>query len=327
MLLVVMTHVSGFVLGSDNDANFHYYIKQFRMPLFFFVSGFVFYKNKIKWSSSDIITFLKKKITVQIITPFIFLLCYIHIKDIALMDSLRDVDKSGYWFTFTLFNYFILYILSQKCFDLFNISDKYRFTLLFLLGILLYNNFPINIIFRMGYSSVINYLGLTHLNYFIFFLFGCCIKKHFKQFENTIDKTALIIIAVAIYFFVNLFIDIENLNKHIQTNISLILGVCGILIIFSLFRKHQTYFSSNNKIPNLLKFIGKRTLDIYLIHYFLIPFNMYKICPFFVKNNIPIIEFTVTFGITILIVAGSLAISSALRINNTMAHYLFGAKK
>ena len=327
MLLVVMTHVSGFVLGSDGEANYHYYIRQFRMPLFFFVSGFVFYKNCLKWNLSNTTRFLKKKINVQIITPFIFLLCYVHTKEIALIDSLKDVYKSGYWFTFTLFNYFILYILSQKIFDLFKIGDIWRFTLLILSGISLYNHFPINILYRMGYSTEISLLGLTQLKYFIYFIIGCLTKKHFRLFENSIDKTPLIIIAIALYFLINIFVDINELNRYTQNNITLLLGLCGITIVFSLFRKHQATFSSNNRISNLLKIIGSRTLDIYLIHYFFIPFNLYEAFPLFVENDIPIIEFATTLAITTLIVAASLAISSILRINNTMAHYLFGAKK
>ena len=327
MLLVVMTHVSGFVLGSDGEANYHYYIKQFRMPLFFFVSGFVFYKENMKWNLDNITRFLKKKITVQIITPFIFLLCYIYIKDIALKDSLKDIYKSGYWFTFTLFNYFILYILSQKIFDILKINDKWRFALLILFGISLYNSFPINILFRMGYSTAISFLGLTQLKYFIYFITGCLVKKNFALFENTIDKTPLIIIAITFYFLTNIFIDINGLNHHIQNNITLLLGMCGIIIIFSLFRKHKATFSSDNKISKLLKFIGTRTLDIYLIHYFFIPYKLYEAFPLFVENDIPIIEFATTLGISALIITGCLVISSILRINDAMAHYLFGAKK
>ena len=327
MLLVVMSHVSTFTFGTGSAGSINIYLQQFRMPLFFFVSGFVFYKDNFKWNISNIVTFLKKKITVQIITPLIFLLCYIHVKDIPFMSSLKDVSKSGYWFTFTLFNYFLIYIVTQKILDLFKTGEKWRFPILILLGISLYNNFPINIPYRMGYSTEIYILGLAKLQCFLFFIIGCFIKKHFRQFENTIDKTPLIICAIAIYFTINLFVETENLNHHIKNNISLLLGVCGILIVFSLFRKHQTYFSSNNRISNLLKFIGKRTLDIYLLHYFLLPVYTYKNFPIFIENNFPIIEFAASLALTSLIVAGCLAISSVLRINSTMAHYMFGAKK
>ena len=328
MILVVLTHVSGFVFNAENEANFHFYLKQFRMPLFFFVSGFVFYKENFKWDISNIITFLKKKVPVQIISPFIFLLCYIYIKEISITNALTDCDKVGYWFTFTLFSYFIIYILAQKIFDLLNIDTKYRVIFLILVGISLYYNFPINLLFRAGIPlTILNLLGLTRLQFFIFFICGACVKKYFKQFEYALDNTLLTAIAVATYFIVNIFANTSNINHHIQNSISLLLAICGIIIIFSLFRKHQSTFSQNNRISNTLKFIGKRTLDIYLIHYFFIPFGLHKVFPFFENNNVPVIEFIASLLVTAIVIAASLAISSVLRINNTLAHYLFGAKK
>ena len=63
MILVVLTHVANFDFGVNviQDGNFHFYLKQFRMPLFFFVSGFLFYKNNFVWNLTNIKTFLSKK--------------------------------------------------------------------------------------------------------------------------------------------------------------------------------------------------------------------------------------------------------------------------
>ena len=327
MLLVVMTHVSGFALNASSG-NYHQYFLQFRMPLFFFVSGFVFYKDNFKWTLNNIGTFLKKKIPVQIISPFIFLLCYTFFMNKSLIDALKSPTKIGYWFTFTLFQYFILYILLQKTFDLFKAKTSWRFATLGIIGFLLFNHIPNNFLFRMGFSlQELSLFGLPQMKYFIFFVSGTYIKKYFKQFEYAIDNTPLTTFAVATFFLINIFLDTSNINNHISRNISLLLSLCGIIIIFSLFRKNKDIFSSDNKISKSLKFIGKRTLDIYLIHYFFIPFNLYKTFSFFTENNQPLIEFAASLFITGLIIIACLTISSVLRINNTMAHYLFGAKK
>ena len=47
MVLVVLTHVSSFGLGMYGSDTFSYskIFAEFRMPLFFFVSGFVLYKS------------------------------------------------------------------------------------------------------------------------------------------------------------------------------------------------------------------------------------------------------------------------------------------
>ena len=75
ILLVVMWHVSYFGLGFDSSDTFNlqqYVFVPLRMPLFFFVSGFLMYKAAFQWNYSNTAQFLKKKVLVQVISPLIF---------------------------------------------------------------------------------------------------------------------------------------------------------------------------------------------------------------------------------------------------------------
>ena len=72
ILLVVMWHVSYFGLGFDSSDTFNlqqYVFVPLRMPLFFFVSGFLMYKAAFQWNYSNTAQFLKKKVLVQVISP------------------------------------------------------------------------------------------------------------------------------------------------------------------------------------------------------------------------------------------------------------------
>ena len=74
-----------------------------------------------------------------------------------------------------------------------------------------------------------------------------------------------------------------------------------------------------------MQYVGRRTLDSYLIHCFLLPrylseFTLFKDYPR------PIIEFAVSSLIAIIIIAMCLLISNIIRLSPTLAHFLFGAK-
>lgn len=74
MMLVVMYHVVNFCLGGFAESfSFNQMMGEFRMPLFFFVSGFLLYRSHYIWNTQGIFSFLRKKIFVQIISPFLFL--------------------------------------------------------------------------------------------------------------------------------------------------------------------------------------------------------------------------------------------------------------
>lgn len=115
MLLVVVSHVSVFCLGLYGSNTFSYgnILSEFRMPLFFFVSGFVFYKSNFVWNNVNSLSFLKKKIGVQVIFPLIFLFASAYTRNLQIDDMITDYQKGGYWFTFVLLEYFIIYILLQ----------------------------------------------------------------------------------------------------------------------------------------------------------------------------------------------------------------------
>ena len=331
MILVILNHVAAYNLGIDvfSEGNFHYYLRLFRMPLFFFVSGFVFYKASFFDDVKKIFTFIKKKFIVQIISPFIFLVFYIYYRDLPFVESIMSDTKAGYWFTFTLFNYFLLYIIARYILKVFKIQEQYSLIILLLIGVLLYNfsaHYYTSKIFNLP-KDILYFIGAGRLHYFFFFVLGIITRKNFKQFQGALDKTLIVAIAATVYFGFNIFTNYSELNDFVRKNIFLLLGICGIILVFSFFRKNEQYFSQNNPLSNTLKFIGKRTLDLYLLHFFFLSFNLPKIFPFFTENNLPLWEFTLSLIMTAAVMAACLFISSVLRIDSTMAHYLFGAKK
>ena len=126
----------------------------------------------------------------------------------------------------------------------------------------------------------------------------------------------------ALYFLVNAFRDLITVNDLI---VSLSLSLSGLIIVFSFFRKKQNLFTQDKVLGKSLQYIGRRTLDIYLIHYFLIPNNL-DIVTVFVDHPMPIIEATASLLVTLLIIAVSLLISNIIRLSPFLAHWMFGAK-
>lgn len=328
MILVVINHVALFCLDVNTveEGTFHYYLKQFRMPLFFFVSGFVLYKKDFIWNFTNSLKFLKKKVPVQIISPLIFFLLLIYIHGNTFSSAIVDTSKCGYWFTFTLFEFFLIYILLQNLFLVTKLNrSKIGSTLLLLTALVL--SFSHKIPEILPYDNFWGLIGITNFIYFLFFVLGTFVRKHFNKFEYLLDNTPIILVCVTFYFISNILSDLVPFFQGKDFIKAKLLAICGIVIIFSLFRKYGDVFTKDTAFAKTLKFIGRRTLDIYLLHYFFIPRNLSKVLPIFADNNIPLIEFAVSLLFATLVIGACLCISCILRLSPTMAYYLFGAKK
>ena len=106
MFLVVLAHSAAFCFGGLDGNIFIQVFQSFRMPLFFFISGFVFFKSERFWSGKECYNFMKKKFSVQIISPLLFLLAYTYVFRLDFCTGIQTPMKMGYWFTFTLFEFY-----------------------------------------------------------------------------------------------------------------------------------------------------------------------------------------------------------------------------
>lgn len=103
MILVVFAHIINYGYHitdakAETMDTFNNLFIRFRMPLFFFISGFVLYKQERIWDKPFIKDFIKKKFFVQIVPTFIFLFLFAYLYNINYIGSLSEM-KSGYWFT------------------------------------------------------------------------------------------------------------------------------------------------------------------------------------------------------------------------------------
>ena len=77
---------------------------------------------------------------------------------------------------------------------------------------------------------------------------------------------------------------------------------------------------------SFIKFVGTRTLDIYLIHYFFLPRFLIACSPWFHAHS-SIVQFLTIMSIALIVLFLSLLVSYILRLSPFLAHYLFGATR
>lgn len=151
---------------------------------------------------------------------------------------------------------------------------------------------------------------------------GILINKYFNKFIELIEGKWLIAGCVLYYFVINVFRD-EILIPDLI--IGLLLSMSGIILVFTLFRNNDNIFSSKTMIGRSLQFMGRRTLDIYWIHFFFIPYNL-SFVTFFADNNMPILETATSWLIAVIITTVSLLVSAIIRLSPQLAWLLFGEK-
>jgi hypothetical protein len=111
-----------------------------------------------------------------------------------------------------------------------------------------------------------------------------------------------------------------------------IAGILGMTMIFALFRYLYTScfispLSSFFHHPSsILKFVGQRTLDIYLLHYFFLPEFLRPHATQLLSTVPSLLLSLVVLLVALVVVAICLATSYLLRLNPFLGRYLFGVK-
>lgn len=333
MLLVVYGHIPiGYQVSFDSfSALFHL----LRMPLFFMISGYLFYRpGRFARGWSDFRILLWKKFKVQIVPTVIFILLFAWIFQANLVEILLDNTKDGYWFTIALFWFFCFFSVAQWGYERVIRSDNLKYRKLIGRGLyavmLLY---AMSLTFRSlrPYVSddVINGLSLQQLYFFPFFCVGAWGKCHVDKVAKLLDNKWFMAVAIMALTVVSIaYFESEWLRISFPYDFvaCFIIGVFGGGLIVAFFRRYRASFTLNTRLGYWLQYLGQRTLDVYLLHYFFLPRHLKPIGHFFAENFNPTLEFFFSMAIAMVVVSLCLIVSNAFRLSPCLASLLFGKK-
>ena len=237
-------------------------------------------------------------------------------------------NKYGFWFTYILFQYFAIYIGVEALLNR-NKSNKIELgIMLFMmsLSVLAFYYEQVRYTENMGiWRPILTVLSFSKLKYIIFFWLGTFVKKNFSSFIRLTDNQYVIALCIAV--FLALLIHPFTIKNNLLVFISFLLsGVTGIVLLFTFFRKNETQFLRSKRIGFALQYIGQRTLDIYLLHFFVLPYHMHTIGTWLSKYSNKSLDMLIVLALSLWIVTISLVISNIIRLSSFLGHYLFGVK-
>ena len=299
ILLVVFMHVPQYGFGQSIGGYYMEMAILLAVPLFFFISG-LFVPLEITPPIS--IKKIGKRLHSILLPTFFIGGFYVLINHIPVLDMLQDKFKAGYWFTITLFEFFLIVDMirlmackSQKLFKLFLIGACF-----------VCYGLSMPTVQRMyGDIVIAHILGIAQWKYFIFFVLGMFVKHNAGMIYS--DKGGLAIVIVFLIVYAANAIGNFQLNGLLY-NINLLLKEISIVLLaYYVFYTYRSKLSSQTRMGRWLSKIGTYTLEIYLIHYFVLPRNLNLLVDYSDLERNSLIAFlfllVVTLGVVVVIYA------------------------
>ena len=315
MILVIYSHICSLCLGDKwmgwNDVFF-----LFRLPCFFFISGWLFENTDRQWNVVSIKATIRHKFMIQIVPTFIFLLLLAPPPEFF---ARLGATKGGYWFTFALFVFFLLTIFSERYLKKWNGAFAVFVSVLAFLYDIYYNRY-----FKdMGLLTyVFGFMSFMTWRYFLFFYIGTWVKRNFDNFIHYTSKQWIIIMIVFGFIITALLPHTDHaIGEYLIFAVG---GILGLTLVFTFFRTCSKFFSKDRWLGYSLQYIGTRTLDIYLLHYFLLPKFLILYSSQLQTYDSRAIEFLVAMSLALIVIVFCLLASYIIRLSPFLGHYLFG---
>lgn len=311
IFLVVMGHVYGMAFAQSDDVVYRV-ISSFHMPLFMFLSGLVACSGVVApyWGIGK----LSKKLKGLLLPLIVFGMCFTTTisKDFltSLIGFLESPNKNGYWYLMTLAVFYV-------SLSLYRLNVKQKWYIDVALAIAIWGG--MFALWKYTAQTKDYFCMLNCGNFYPFFILGVMTTKY-----NLLDKMhkanwlfSLCIVAYVFLFCVDMpFHALVSLNKHI------FLPFCMVYIVVNLFVSRHGATSYGEK---LLDFVGKRTLDIYVIHYFFISMiHLKDLGNNWELTDNSLLMFIVAVGLSVVITALSIGVGYVLHQGKLIEKFVYG---
>lgn len=333
MIMVVFSHVLLFSFRRQSVPGFNDLFSLIMLPLFFFISGFLTRQRfKDKGGGSACFRFILKKFLALAVPTVIFQLVY---SMVIGGGELLWIDKAkqGFWFTYTLFYFFLVYAMGD-----FLLSKILKDKVLVWAGAIgaiacyAFAKFSLSPACPWSGTWIANVLGFANFQFFIFFFLGVVLGQSQDRFFRLLDNGKWMAVFVSLFAVLFLTIESPNAREFIFSHggmasfslLKTVICLLAVVVAFAFFRKYASSMSKGTFVGKLLQPVGVFSLDVYLIHLFFIRGELDMLGDWFAQHNNPILELVAGLAIAFVIIGICLLISKVLRCSDVLAKVLFG---
>lgn len=322
--LAIFLVVWGHVIQYDNNGKFDFFLNPififiytFHMPLFMFISGFLFLYSLSNKRCSEVIIKKIKQLVVPIVawsTVYYVLTHLLTGKSISIIALIKSYISS-FWFLFALFVLSLIVTLVHRYFK----DNVFIYVILGILILFLPEKFNLVYIKFMYPYFVLGYL----LNKY---------KTNFRENINIIGIGCTILFVILLigwtkdyYIYITgMSLYVDNIsNKLFIICYRYLSGLVGSGFIICIICKLYI----NNTNINILNRIGKYTLGIYIIQSYIMIVLDRVIIPNFLVNNFFIYNFIFTPVLATLIIGFCIGISIIIKKNNYLNTIFLGGRE
>lgn len=169
-------------------------------------------------------------------------------------------------------------------------------------------------------------LDMNHLTkYFQFFLFGILAMKYKEKYEKLMKNEgvkAVTLLAFFVLLFLMNYTFWPKLVFHVMRDV--VLRYLGTFVVVSFFVCHASWFNRESMGMSMVREIGKKSLAVYLLHYFFIPHLLPLPLWMAELDRVSIPVFSLAYSIIIL--AASMLFIALLTNSKIVAKYALGQK-
>lgn len=322
ILLMITGHA--FVFLARNEPNIiNDFVITWHMPLFAAISGFVSFRETISMESAR--TKVKKRLTQQILPTIV--LCTIWTSTLSpasWQDTIDSMYKGGYWYTFVALELYLIYLAILL---IIRHSTKTR-KIQSIIFILIIIGTPLceKLLFILGISPSCRWLVPNLFKLLPFFFLGCLLKANERFLNQLLAHKPCVITAGSIFVIGCAIVLHTELYAHSSVFVRFLSTLFPILAFLLLFLSFGKKFENHN-VTIILSRYGKDSLEIYLLHFFVLASLGYLIGLDFLTDFCPdIITYLILFMISIPIASICLYISKLL-MQFGIYRYIFFTEK
>lgn len=315
------------VIGHFFSLSFHYYNPLFlninatlQLPLFFMISGF-FAPHMLKES------FMKAvwdKFSRLIIPAILMFSIFVWIFNLNYVKGFYDPLKYGYWFTFVMFGYTIIYILVSRFTKVLGLSNKTSTCIHLISGVLI-------TYIGLGADGLCTELPTLDLfsvvlyNYYFYYVLGAVLFAKKRFIINLLCNKRLLGGGVVFYSIGQ--IALAKYGTYSLRYGAGITNICivsvALLIIWKLFDSYPQ-LSKTSAIGRFFTLVGRRSLDVYFIHYFFIPKDLSSWGLYFQSIDGVFISYLCAIILSIPLIYVSMGVGYILRLSPITSKLLLG---